>query len=105
MAERLLQCRDQIPDKTLALQRVLNAAANEGHTEVVTYLLDQKRCIVTRMAVRWASTRKQWDVMQLFLDRGWNINSPVEGGIHVQYSGMYLTLQQFLTLGLCEGRY
>jgi hypothetical protein len=69
-----------IPDKTLALQRVLNAAAKEGHTEVVAYLLDQKRCIVTQMAVRWALTRKQWDVMQLFLDRGWNINSPVEGG-------------------------
>ncbi|GAM40916.1 hypothetical protein TCE0_041f13639 [Talaromyces pinophilus] len=80
MSESLLQCEHPISDKALALQQVLNVAAKQGHTEIVAFLLDQKGCIVTRMAIKPALVRKQWDVMQLFLDRGWNINSPVEGG-------------------------
>jgi hypothetical protein len=80
MSESLLQCEHPISDKALALQRVLNVAAEQGHTEIVAFLLDQKGCIVTRMAIKPALVRKQWDVMQLFLNRGWNINSPVEGG-------------------------
>lgn len=106
IAEHFIQCRDRISVKTLALQRVLNAAAKEGHTEVVTFLLDQKGCIVTRIAARCALVYKQWDVMQLFLDRGWNINSPVEGGntCSILRYIMYLTLQQILTLTALRGQ-
>lgn len=79
-AERMIQCREPMSVKTLALHRVLNAAAKEGQAEVVVFLLDQRGCVITKIAVRLALVYKRWDVMQLFLERGWNINSPVEGG-------------------------
>ncbi|KAI0841136.1 ankyrin [Hypoxylon sp. FL0890] len=67
-------------DKAVVLQRVLNTAAQEGQVEVVKYLLDRGSCTITPPAIRWAFYKKHWDVLQVYLDRGWDINSPMEGG-------------------------
>lgn len=79
-AERFVDIRHQIPAGSLPLQRVLNAAAKSGHADIITYLLNQRGCAVTAPAIRWAISRKHWDVMQAYVDSGWDINTPIEGG-------------------------
>lgn len=69
-------------DGALALQKVLSTAAKAGHADIVAYLLSNTNghCKVTAPAVRYASSRKHWAVMQAFLDAGWDINAPLDGG-------------------------
>lgn len=69
-------------DGSLALQSVLSTAAKTGHADIVAHLLahTDDNCKVTAPAVRWAASRKHWDVMQAFIDAGWDINSPIDGG-------------------------
>ncbi|KAI0152067.1 ankyrin [Hypoxylon sp. NC0597] len=67
-------------EKSIALQRALNSAAKEGQVDVVKYLLDRGSCIITPPAIRYAFAMKRWDVLEAYLDRGWDINSPMEGG-------------------------
>lgn len=66
----------------LALQSVLSTAAKAGHADIVAHLLANTHgeCKVTAPAVRWASSRKHWAVMQAFIEAGWDINSPIQGG-------------------------
>ncbi|KAI1417086.1 ankyrin [Hypoxylon sp. FL1857] len=81
MMDRFLNLRGVLnSDKAMALQRVLSAAAKEGQVEVVKYLLDRGSCVITPPVIRWAFAKKRWDVLQVYLDRGWDINSPMEGG-------------------------
>ncbi|OTB09215.1 hypothetical protein M426DRAFT_7229 [Hypoxylon sp. CI-4A] len=67
-------------NKTTVLQRVLNTAAKEGHANIARHLLDRGYCVITPPAVRCAMGKESWDVLQVYLDHGWNINSSVEGG-------------------------
>lgn len=79
LAELFIEKRHSIPEKTLPLQRALNQAAKNGHADVVARLLE-KGCAVTAPAVRYALVRRHWDVAQVYLDCGWDINVPLEGG-------------------------
>jgi hypothetical protein len=78
-AELFIEKRHSIPEKTIPLQRALNQAAKNGHADVVAHLLE-KGCAVTAPAIRYAFVRRHWDVAQVYLDRGWEINAPLEGG-------------------------
>ncbi|KAI1137841.1 ankyrin [Hypoxylon sp. FL0543] len=81
MMDKILRIRHVLnSDKAMVLQRVLNTAAKEGQVEVVKYLLDRGSCVITPPAIRCAFFKKHWDVLQVYLDRGWDINSPMEGG-------------------------
>lgn len=79
ISERIGALRYHTSSKTLPLQRVLGVAAKEGHVEIVGFLLDQG-CNITAPAVRWAMSRKRWSVLELYLERGWDINTAMEGG-------------------------
>lgn len=76
----VVQTQHETSKGIIALQGVLYKAAYCGHTEVVTYLLDSTGCSITTGAVRAALFRSHWDVLQCFLERGWDINCPVQGG-------------------------
>ena len=69
-------------DGALALQKVLSIASKAGQADIVAYLLANTNghCKITAPAVRWASSRKHWAVMQAFVDAGWDINAPLDGG-------------------------
>ncbi|KAF4973921.1 hypothetical protein FZEAL_9107 [Fusarium zealandicum] len=64
--------------KMRALHVPMNAAANHGHREVAARLL-RKGCEVPVVSVRHVVHHKHWDLLQLFIDSGWDINSPLEG--------------------------
>ncbi|KAF4991316.1 hypothetical protein FDECE_14086 [Fusarium decemcellulare] len=78
-AELFIEQRHSIPERIFPLQRAFNKAAKNGHANVSAHLLE-KGCVVTAPAVRYTFVRQHWDVAQLYLDSGWDINTPLEGG-------------------------
>lgn len=88
-------------DGALALRNVLSIASKAGHADIVTHLLENTNgaCKVTAPALRWASSRKHWAVIQAFVDAGWDINSPMEGGntCPILKSGFPPTLLKLVT--------
>lgn len=79
LVEFFTEMRHSIPEKTLPLQRALYEAAKNGHADVVVHLFE-KGCVVTAPATRYVFVRRHWDVAQAYLDSGWDINTPQEGG-------------------------
>jgi len=80
MLELSLQCHDCLPDaKAVVLHRVLTTAAEAGQVDIVKCLIEQHGCIVCPAAVRAAFKCEQWAILELFLEKGWDINSPVLG--------------------------
>lgn len=73
----VVQTQHETSKRIIALQGVLYRAAYCGHTEVVAYLRDSTGCSITTGAARAALFRSHWDVLQCFLERGWDINCPV----------------------------
>lgn len=80
MIELTLQCRDDVPNvKAVVLHRVLTSAAEAGQVDIAKYLMEHYGCVVYPAAVRAALEREHWGVLELFLEKGWDINSAVEG--------------------------
>ncbi|KAK8000545.1 hypothetical protein PG990_013145 [Apiospora arundinis] len=79
MVEFALECRDDVPDfKAVVLHRIFSAAAGAGQVEIAKYLIEQRGCVVYPTAIRDALEHQRWAVLELFLEKGWDINSPVE---------------------------
>ncbi|KAK8104738.1 uncharacterized protein PG998_011771 [Apiospora kogelbergensis] len=79
MVEFALGCHDDVPDfKAVVLHRVLAAAAGAGQVDITKHLMEQRGCIAYPTALRDAFEHKQWAVLELFLEKGWDINSAVE---------------------------
>lgn len=70
------------PDKPLkeALQAALTEAAENGHAEVVSFLLE-RGANITSAALRGGRDSRSTSVFQAFLDHGWDINSMWWAGI------------------------
>ena len=80
MLELSLQCHDDVPNaKAVVLHRVLETAAEAGQDEIATCLMEQHGCVVSPAAVRAAFKCEQWHILELFLEKGWDINSAVLG--------------------------
>lgn len=80
MLELSLQCYDGVADaKAVVLHRVLTAAAEAGQVDIAKSLLEQHGCVVCPAAVRAAFKREQWGILELFLEKGWDINGAVLG--------------------------
>lgn len=80
MLELSLQCHDDVPDaKAVVLHRVLTVAAEAGQVDIAKCLIEQHGCVVCPAAVRTAFKCEQWGILDLFLEKGWDINSAVLG--------------------------
>jgi len=80
MLELSLECHDDVPDtKAVVLHRVLTAAAEAGQVEIVKCLMEQHGCVVCVAAIRAALKHEQWSILELFIEKGWDINSAVLG--------------------------
>lgn len=73
--------RDKIPndDKRIILHRVMTAATAEGHVEIVRFLMEDRGCLPYMGAIRKAYSNERWDIAELFLESGWDINASVAG--------------------------
>ena len=80
MLELNLQCHDDVPDaKAVVLHKVLTVAAEAGQVDIAKCLIEQHGCVVYPAAVRAAFKCEQWGILDLFLEKGWDINSAVLG--------------------------
>ncbi len=57
------------------LEYALTAAAEEGHSHIVSFLLDHKGVEITDTMVARATHGNSTAVYQAFLDHGWDINT------------------------------
>jgi hypothetical protein len=80
MLELSLQSHDDVPDaKAVVLHRVLTAAAEAGQVDIARCLIEQYHCVVCVAAIRAAFKHERWAVLELFLEKDWDINSAVLG--------------------------
>jgi hypothetical protein len=63
------------------LNRILIAASQGNKVEVVEYLLEHRRCPITSHAVQKAILANSFDVLEVFLAHGWDINQPIQNNI------------------------
>ncbi|KAI0388156.1 ankyrin [Hypomontagnella monticulosa] len=81
LMERCHKTRGELSsDKAVALQRVFITAVKGHHVDIASYLLSRGHCVISPPAVRNACVKADWNMAQVYLDHGWDINRPVEGG-------------------------
>ncbi|KAJ5371848.1 ankyrin [Penicillium concentricum] len=61
--------------------RILVEASQKNRVNVVEYLLEQRDCPITSRAVQRAMMGNSFDVLELFLSHGWDINQPIQNNI------------------------
>ncbi|KAJ5128646.1 ankyrin [Penicillium atrosanguineum] len=60
--------------------RLLNAASRSNQVAIVKFLLDQG-CAITSSAVQKAMAKEAYDVLEVYLENGWNINQPIRNNL------------------------
>lgn len=61
--------------------RLLIAASRANQVDIVTFFLEQRGCPITSVAVQKAMATNSFDVLEVFLEHGWDINQPIQNNI------------------------
>jgi hypothetical protein len=92
-SEYILWGEDDVPNKkAVILHRVLITAAETGQVDIAKILIRQYGCIVCTDAVTAAFKREQWEILELFLQSGWDINDSVQPGTNMYPTLRYVTI-------------
>lgn len=62
------------------VERAIVEATKEGHTEIVVHLIERWGCVPSPGAISAALSRKNWDLAELLVRCGGDINKSVQGG-------------------------
>ncbi|KAJ5887728.1 hypothetical protein N7495_007769 [Penicillium taxi] len=61
----------------LLMNRVLVSASRGNQVAVAEFLLEEKGCPITSIAVQVAMMKRSFDVLESYLSHGWDINQPI----------------------------
>lgn len=71
----------RIPAGWHDLQEILIAASQGDQAAVVRFMITERDCSITPVAIEQAMKAKAFHVLEVFLEHGWDINQPIRNNL------------------------